>query len=89
MLVGRATSSTNTRTVKDMTTGVTGSTTSTFLANPLVQKLRIGSAYSNASYTNANDIALAIKYSRSLSDAELITLYAWAKIYFASRGITV
>lgn len=90
MVSGRCINATGSRQVKDWTTGLDATSTSGFAVNVGVTPLYVGGAPTISPYTtNAVDIAFVAAYSRALSDSELAEIYAWAKAYYATRGITI
>ncbi len=89
-LVGRVVSATSVRDVKDWTTGQAAQATTTFATDLGTNPYIVGGAQTvTALFQNPVDIALVAKYARGLSDAEIGAIYAWARPYFANRGITI
>lgn len=75
---------------RNFTTNVTGGAAEANIQNVASAKLRIGSVWNVPSANQGTlDIAMSMFYNRYLSDAEMVSMYNWAKAYLAPRGVAV
>lgn len=74
--------------VTNHTTGQSATANTPYPSNLGAAPLVLGQQYSFETDL-AVDMALAAYYTRALASADLATIYAWAKAYFARRGMEI
>ncbi|MGK8195253.1 hypothetical protein [Burkholderia cepacia] len=88
-ICGRFDSSTGIRRLDNVTTGHSLTSGQESRTRDLGERLRIGCGYDMGAFDGSAELVAVVGMSRSITDQEMATLYAFWKGYCSRRGITI